>query len=70
MNALFRMHVLNEGGIGKACDIAELFDGLLSSLEATIGGSGTRELSLVKTHLELACFYAKKAMAVQGLNQK
>jgi hypothetical protein len=69
MNALFQVHILNDKGIGKAQLIAKSFDSLLIELEALIGGPGSRELSLVRTHLELAGFYAKKAMAERELNQ-
>jgi hypothetical protein len=39
------------------------FDKLLLKLEADFCQPHTREFALVKTHLELACFYAKKSMA-------
>lgn len=63
----FQFHKLNDDGIKKAETIAESFTTLLNNL-APLCGSG-RELAIVKTKLEEACFFAKKAMAVQQENQ-
>lgn len=73
MNAVFAVHMLNEQGKQKAKEIAEGFDGLLTKLEGLCAGSAapsTREFSIVKTKLEEACFFAKKAMAVHAENQQ
>jgi hypothetical protein len=57
----FEVHKLNETGMGKAIHIAGDFSSLLGSL-MTVCPDG-REMSIVKTKLEEACFFAKKAMA-------
>jgi hypothetical protein len=67
MNKEFQVHPLNEQGKNKASRIAELFDGLLNDLYHF--GLEGRELAIVKTKLEEACFFAKKGIAVQLENQ-
>lgn len=66
---LFTAHKLNPAGFEKAVAIGAAFDGLLRTLEQTIGGTN-REFALVKTHLETACFYAKRSMAMNPTNQE
>lgn len=68
--AEFAVHVLNEQGLGLAFQIEQKFSGLLSFLEQPKICIQSRELSLAKTKLEEACFYAKKAMATNLVNQK
>jgi hypothetical protein len=74
MDALFEVHMLNDAGKAKALLIAEAFNGLLIILNggmnpnAPLCPSG-RELAIVKTKLEEACFFAKKAMANVAENQ-
>jgi hypothetical protein len=58
--------MLNESGKVKARLIAEAFDTCLDHLKHIC--SEGRELSIVKTKLEEACFFAKKAMACQKEN--
>lgn len=74
MSDLFKVHLLNDEGVRRAHDIAESFDDLAQKLgvggESTHNTPGAREKALVRTYLELACFYAKKAMAMQPENQK
>lgn len=67
-NAEFKVHILNEQGIEKAIKIRNVFDVALNSLLhlCTPG----RELSIAKTKLEEACFFAKKSMASQEINQE
>lgn len=65
----FKFHRLNPEGIKKSENIAALFEALQSSLESICGGP-SRELSIAKTKLEEACFFSKKAMAVQPDNQE
>lgn len=67
-NPEFEVHLLNEAGIAKAKSIANQFDSLLDALKDVIPAS--RELSIVKTKLEEASFFAKKGMANQPENQK
>jgi len=71
MDKAFEVHMLNEQGKSKAKTIAEAFDVLLTTVNAVAGSSPTsgRELAIVKTKLEEACFFAKKAMANQAENQ-
>jgi hypothetical protein len=68
MNSEFAVHMLNAEGKEKAKTIATIFDTALDALtEICMGG---REFSLVKTKLEEACFFAKKAMAINLSNQE
>lgn len=68
MNPEFSVHILNDSGIEKAKVLACKFDELLCSLLALCPPS--RELSIVKTKLEEACFFAKKSIANAPENQK
>lgn len=75
ISPLFDAHLLNDDGIAKARWLARDFDTLLRLIEDRVelepgGGVGSRELAVCRTHLEAACFYAKKAMAMQPRNQK
>jgi hypothetical protein len=65
----FDVHMLNDVGIRKARDIASCFSILLNDLEEHCGKEG-REMSIVRTHLQDAAFYAKRAMAIRPENQK
>ena len=69
MNEAFRVHMLNDTGKEKARKIAESFDRLLSEVEDVCSPSG-REIAIVRTKLEEACFFAKKAMANRPQNQQ
>lgn len=62
MNPEFQVHMLNENGKAKADAIAHAFDLLLITL-VQIAPFASREMSLCRTKLEEACFFAKKAMA-------
>jgi len=62
VNEEFRVHVLTPEGLEVMKVIADKFDKLLCELHA-IGLVKSRELSLVHTKLEEACFYAKKTYA-------
>lgn len=64
----FAVHMLNEDGKAKAQGIAERFSNLLDDLE-NYGVAG-RDLALVKTKLEEACFVAKRGMASQPQYQE
>lgn len=70
INPLFASHILNDKGIEKAKALAGEFHGFLCSLEGMLGNPEGREWSIVKTKLEEAAFFAKKAMAVRPENQK
>lgn len=67
VSPLFQFHKLNKGGIQKAVNIAETFDILLRDLQRWCPDG--REFSIVKTKLEEASFFAKKAMASAKENQ-
>ena len=66
MHKEFEVHMLNDLGKARAGVIANVFDNALTSLE-TVCPAG-RELSIVRTKLEEACFFAKRAMASQPEN--
>lgn len=83
MHKEFEVHILNPEGIGKAKMIATVFDDALTELEQlclrpeTSGGimlpghyMNGREFAVVRTKLEEASFFAKKAMAILPENQK
>lgn len=66
--AEFAVHILNEEGKGKAAGLSASFNSLLNYLEATCGTDG-REMAIVRTKLEEACFFAKKAVASRPENR-
>ena len=67
MNPLFQVHRLNEDGMKRAEVIAETFNSCLQTLEQICPAG--REFAIVKTKLEEAAFFAKKAMANVPENQ-
>jgi len=73
-HSAFDVHLLNDEGKQKAVEIAEAFDGLLTRLKEIIPlremANGAREMAVTTTKLEEACFFAKKAMALQIENQQ
>lgn len=68
MDPLFQVHRLNKYGLAKAGAIAGSFDELLYTLTDLCPAG--RELAIVKTKLEEACFFAKKAIANDPANQQ
>lgn len=68
MSDLFKYHRLNPGGYAKCEFVGSAFDDLLSNIE-THCPANTREFAIVKTKLEEACFFAKKAIAIDPENQ-
>lgn len=68
MQPEFAVHLLNDEGKKKAVELADRFSALLGYCR--IIGTPSRELSLTATKLEEACFYAKKAMAIDQTNQQ
>jgi hypothetical protein len=67
MDAAFQVHLLNDQGKAKAQRIALGFDDLLMELKEIVPEG--RELALVKTKLEEACFFAKKGMAQENSDE-
>jgi hypothetical protein len=67
INPEFEVHVLNADGVRKAKQIAADFNAMLNILQGMLPSG--RELSIVKTKLEEACFFAKKGIAKQVQNQ-
>ena len=65
----FAVHMLNEGGIAKAKALAEGFSTLLEAVEVFAGAEG-RDVAIVRTKLQEASFFAKRAMACRKENQK
>lgn len=64
---MFEVHKLNDVGFAKARELQNLFEKFRNDvMEITSGGS--RETSLFTTHLEIASFYAKRAMAMKPDN--
>ena len=68
INPEFTVHLLNDDGISKAKQLATEFNNILEYLK-TVCPQG-REFSIVKTKLEEACFFAKKAVAGDPINHK
>ncbi len=69
MQKEFEVHILNSEGIEKAVEVAQIFDFALNKL-LELYSAPSRELSIVRTKLEEACFFAKKAVANDPANQK
>ncbi len=70
MSGLFTHRKLNDEGMRRYKAITEEFEMLLAALDADcFGPAGGREFALAKTHLEIACMFAKKAMCAQTINQ-
>ena len=69
MHPNFQVHLLNEDGIRKAQGLAKGFSSFLDDLEQ-VCGENSREMAIVRTKLEEASFFAKKAMASLPENQK
>jgi hypothetical protein len=67
--AEFAVHMLNETGKSRARTLADLFSDLLDNVEFLVGSQG-REIAIVRTKLEEASFFAKKAMASRPENQQ
>jgi hypothetical protein len=65
---LFAYHKLNESGQTRAQEIAHAFTVLLTAIESLCPHE-SREMSIVRTKLEEASFFAKKAMAKDTVNQ-
>lgn len=64
----FSVHILSDEGVEKAKRIASLFTLLLDGLEEACGDDG-RDMAIVRTKLQEAAFFARRAMAVREENQ-
>ncbi len=60
---------LNELGISRATEVARFFSTLLDSLESITPGNG-RSMAIVRTKLQEASYFAKRAVAEQTENQE
>lgn len=69
MRPEFTVHLLNSGGLDAVHALAEDFSDLLNAVEARCGTEG-REMAIVRTHLQEACFFAKRSLALRPENQK
>jgi hypothetical protein len=67
-NPEFEVHLLNQEGIEKAKSLANGFDALLDFVKERVPEG--RYLSIVRTKLEEASFFAKKGIAVDPTNQQ
>lgn len=67
--SLFQVHRLNADGMLKARALQGEFEAFLASLEA-ICGVENRDMAIVRTKLQEASFFAKRAMAVRPENQE
>lgn len=70
MKKEFEVHRLNEMGMSRASLIAKAFETCLNDVEGLCVDGDGRCLALVRTKLEEACFFAKKAMASHPGNQE
>lgn len=66
---MFEVHKLNEQGMRHAGWMQGEFQRFLDRLESVCGIEG-REIAIVRTKLEEACFFAKRAMALDPANQE
>lgn len=64
----FAVHKLNERGFLLANQLAGVFTGALNELERLAGKDG-REMAIVRTKLQEASYFAKRAIAVNPENQ-
>jgi hypothetical protein len=64
----FAHFTLNADGRQKITEVAKAFDSLLGTLER-LAPAG-REMSLVRTKLEEASMFARKAVSLQSENQE
>lgn len=69
MRTEFQVHMLNEEGIYAAKRLAHIFESTLNLIEELTGLDG-REIAIVRTKMEEACFFAKKCIANNTKYQK
>lgn len=66
----FKVHLLNEEGIDNAKALAAHFSVFLSTIEELCGDAAPCEMAIVRTKLQEASFFAKRAMAMDPENQQ
>lgn len=66
MREEFKVQLLNDEGLAKASDVGFIFSKALDAIEQLI--SPGRERALVVTKLQEACFFAKRAIALDPAN--
>lgn len=69
MRKEFEVYMLNDTGKAKAGAIADVLSEALNALEVHCGHDG-REMAIVRTKLEEACFFAKRAVAQKPENRE
>lgn len=62
MHKEFEVNKVNDEGMAVMDQIAILFDNLLNAIES-IQSEDSQEISIVRTKLQEACFFAKKSIA-------
>lgn len=67
MRQEFQVHRLNESGMEKAVELAEIFSRALDQIETILVSSPGRERALVITKLQEASFFAKRALALDPM---
>ena len=67
MRQEFQVHHLNETGMTKAVEIADIFSDCLEEVEKLLPEK-CRGKSLVVTKLQEACFFAKREIALDPAN--
>jgi hypothetical protein len=70
MRPEFDVHILNDTGLEKARQLGTEFSELLNNVEQICGSlNNGREMALVRTKLQEASYYAKRALALNPDNQ-
>lgn len=64
----FAVHLLNDRGLAKATDVADILSEALSRIETHVPPG--RERSIVVTKMQEACFFAKRGIALDPDNLK
>lgn len=64
----FKSRRLNEIGEVAAAEVAQAFSDFLDAIEALCGADG-REMAIVRTKLQEASFFAKRALVERPENQ-
>lgn len=74
----FKVHLLNPEGLDKATRLAQAFSVCLDIVEEIVGDvqeggaivASGRDMAIVRTKLQEASFFAKRAMACRRVNQQ